>query len=80
MPEMEIRNIATGRPVNPKLDLNPDISREKTARSIIRSNVRSAREMSNLNQALAKGTPRELGRTAIKISQQFASGKIDIYA
>ncbi|MFC1729122.1 hypothetical protein ACFL6I_02185 [candidate division KSB1 bacterium] len=78
MPEPTIRSIFNGRPVNLKLDLDPNAGRNKTRKAVLRADVRSTREMNQANNAEASKTPQELGRKAGKIARDFAAGKIDM--
>lgn len=75
---IEIRNLGTGRPVKP--DFTPRIPGNVAGNTIPRSIVKSASELAQKNLQDVSPSPPELGRAAGRISQQFASGKIDILA
>jgi len=78
MPGKEIRSLFNGRPVNPKINLKPNLSREKTRKAVLRVDVKTAREMTQANMANARQSPQVLGRKATKILQEFRAGKIDV--
>ena len=75
---IELRDIATGRPV--KQDFTPRIPRDKIAKAIRRTFVQSARQLAQSNRQFAQGSPLELGSKASNIQRQFTAGKIDILA
>lgn len=75
---IELRDISSGRPVKP--DFNPSIPREKAAKTIRRTFVKSARQLAQTNREFAQGTPLEIGSKASNIQRQFTAGEIDILA
>jgi len=78
MAETTITNLFNGRPVNPKIDSKIDETRQRTRRAVLRSDIKSAREMNQANSAVAKQPPQALGIMATKIMRDFTSGKIDM--
>ena len=78
MAQDTIRSVFNGRPVNIKLDLKVTARQEKTRKAVLRSDIRTAREMDQANRAQATKSPGALGRKATKITKEFASGKIDM--
>ena len=78
MPEATIRSLFNGRPVNIKVDPDINARRRKTRKAVLRSDIRTAREMDEANRAEARKSPQAIGRKAAKITREFASGKIDM--
>ncbi len=78
MAEAIIRDMTTGRPVNPKIDSKLNATRQRVRKAIVRTNVKTSRELNSANTASAKQNPQAIGRKAGKITKEFAAGKIDM--
>ena len=78
MADTTVRNLFNGRPVNPKIDMKINDNRQRTRKAVLRSDIKTARELNQANTAVAKQPPQALGVRATKISREFSAGKIDM--
>ncbi|MFC1554935.1 hypothetical protein ACFL7D_09890 [candidate division KSB1 bacterium] len=77
MPSMELRFIATGKPMTP--DINPKIDREASRKGVMQSGVETRGDLNRLIQEEIVPSLMEIGRNATKVVSSKGAG-IDVMA